>query len=116
MQQGNPHFDPKGRADGKFLFGIKLFPIAQQKPHAEKQIERHADIANACVDSVGIVSFGRHRVVDRQQQDAQFRNDQKHLRSQIRPPSLSRFFLHQNGDVSVEQVHNQHHGSDKNPV
>ena len=68
------------------------------------------------MDPVGIVSIGRDGIVNRQQQYPKLRDGQEYLRRGIQGPGLSRFLLDQNGDVLIEQVYDQNHSPDKEPV
>ena len=54
--------------------------------------------------------------MDRQQHRAKLRRRQINLCGQVQPSGFSGLLLHQNGDVLIEQVDDQHHGADKEPV
>lgn len=68
------------------------------------------------MDAIGIVSVRRDRIMNRQQQDAQLCYYKKDLRRHVKLARLSRFFLHKNGNVLIEQIHDHHHCADKEPV
>ena len=68
------------------------------------------------MNAVGVIASGGHSVVHRQKHISNFRHHEIKSGQGVQLPGPAGFLLHQNGDVLIEQVENQDHGADEQPV